>query len=99
MRRYVLARRRRFIPGTPYVRRRYLAGQTLNRFFRRNVGRYRGFNRRLRTSSLQSNLYYRYRMTPQQRTHTRRRYYRTGRTRLFRMQGRRPRLRHMRTDY
>ena len=90
MRRYVL-RYRRGLPRN--LQRRYTAGRTLNRFFRRNVGRYRGFNRRVALSSLQSNLYYRHRMTPQQRAYTRRRYYRTGTTRLFKMQGRRPRFR------
>jgi len=94
---------RQYMPGAPaqllpYAparvhRRRYAAGRTLHRFFRRNVGRYRRFNNRVRTSSLQSMYYYRYRMTPQQRAYTRRRYYRTGTTRLLRMQGRRPRFR------
>jgi len=95
MRHYMPGARAVLLPYAParVHRRRYAAGRTLNRFFKRNVGRYRGFNRRVRTSSLQTNLYYRYRMTPQQRAYTRRRYYRTGRTRLFKMQGRRPRFR------
>jgi len=94
---------RHYMPGAPAAmlpyapgrvhRRRYAAGRVLNRFFKRNVRRYRRFNVRARTSSLQSSMYYRYRMTPQQRAYTRRRYYRTGRTRLFKMQGRRPRFR------
>lgn len=89
----VLARRRRFISGNPRIDQRYRAGRTLNRFFRRNVGRYRRFNYRVRTASLQTNMYYRYRMTPQQRAYTRRRYYSTGRTRLFNIRRARPTLR------
>jgi len=96
MRRYVLSRRRRFIP--PQARRRYTAGRTLNRFFTRYARNYISFQRRLRMSSLQSILYYNS-LSPALQRRIRIRYYRTGSTRLFRMQGRRPRLRHMRTDY
>jgi len=96
--RAALNRRRRFIPGTPRIRRRYIAGRRLNRFFTRYARNYLSFQRRLRMSSLQSILYYN-RLSPALQRRIRIRYYRTGNSRLFRMQGRRPRLRHMRTDY
>jgi len=96
--RYVLNRRRRFIPGVGGVRRRYLAGRTLNRTFTRYARNYIAFQRRLRMASLQSILYYNS-LSPAMQRRIRLRFYRTGNTRLFNMRGRRPRLRHMRTDY
>jgi len=97
---FALRRSRRFIPGgrRSRVGRRYLAGRVLNRTFRRYARNYLSFQRRLRMSSLQSILFYR-RLSPAQQRRIRIRYYRTGTSRLFRMQGRRPRLRHMRTHY
>jgi len=100
MRRYVLGDRRRFrfLPGPARIRRRHRAGRVLNRTFRRYARNYLAFQRRLRMSSLQSILYYNS-LSPALQRRIRIRFYRTGTTRLFRMQGRRPRLRHMRTDY
>jgi len=98
MRRFVLSRRRRFLPGSALTRRRYRSGRVLNRFFTRYARNYAAFQRRLRMSSLQSILYYNS-LSPALQRRIRIRFYRTGTSRLFRMQGRRPRLRHMRTDY
>jgi len=102
MRNYMPGARAVFLPYAPgrVHRRRFAAGRTLDRALRRRFAtrfrrNYQRFFTRLRTSSLQAVLTYR-RLTPAQRRLVRLRYYRTGDSRLFHMQGRRPRLRHMR---
>jgi len=77
-----------FAPGRVH-RRRFAAGRTLNRAFRRRFAtrfrrNYQRFFTRLRTSSLQAILTYR-RLTPAQKRLVRIRYYRTGDSRLFHM--------------
>jgi len=99
MREYVFPRGRTFRGGNIRQHRRSLAaGRTVNRFLRKYRRNYLAFNRRLRMSGLQSILYYN-RLTPAQKRRIRMRFYRTGTSRIFNMRGRRPRLRHMRTDY
>jgi len=96
---YMPGARAQMLPFAParVHRRRFAAGRTINRYLRRRVAtrfrrNYARFFTRLRTSSLQALLYYR-RLTPAQRRLVRLRYYRTGDSRIFHMQGRRPRFR------
>jgi len=99
MRRYVIPNGRPILGGSLRQHRRsFAAGRTVNRFLRKYKRNYLAFNRRLRMSGLQFILYYN-RLTPAQKRRICMRFYRTGTSRIFYMRGRRPRLRHMRTDY